>query len=107
MNDTNNFDEDQKENDQTEYNNSPFSIRKELSFSREAKELKNQIGNNSIRIMKNELFIDENKFMAGNSTLFFIKSLYDLLLFIQMSPINSNDIVGKIFELIKVDKFFF
>ena len=105
FNETNNFDEDQKENEQSDFINnvgSPFSLRKDVSFTKEAKELKNKIGNNSIRIMKNELYIDENKFMVGDSALNLIKSLYDLLLFLQLSPMNSNEIVAKIFELIKV-----
>ncbi len=107
FNETNNFDEDQKENEQIDFNNngsSPFSLRKDVSFTKEANELKKTNGSNLIRIMKNELYIDENKFMVGDSTLNLIKSLYDLLLFLQLSPINSNEIVAKIFEIIKVYK---
>lgn len=101
LNETNNFEEDQKSNDQNE-NISPFSLKKDISFTREAQEYKNKTGNNSIRIMKNELYIDENKFMLGTSTLNLIKSLYDFLIFMQISPVNSNETVIKIFELIKV-----
>ena len=99
LNDTNNFEEEQKS---PENYNSPFSLRKDLSFTREAQEFKNKTGNNSIRIMKNELYIDDNKFMVGTSTLNLIKNLYDLLLFIQMSPANSNETISKIFALIQV-----
>ena len=108
LNETNNLEEDFKDNEGVnDHSNSiasPFSLRKDVSFSKETKDLKNKTGNNSIRIMKNELYIDENKFMVGNSTLNLIKSLYDFLLFIQLSPVNSTEIVAKIFELIKVKK---
>lgn len=104
LNDTNNFEEELKSNDCNEANSnaSPFSLRKEINFTKEAQELKSRVGNNAIRIMKNELFIDENRFMLGSSTLALVKDLYDFMQLMQMSGENGREIVQKIFELIKV-----
>lgn len=87
LNETINFDEDKEGMDPL--NSSPFSLRKE--FAREI----------PIKIMKNEIFIENEKFMLGNSTLNLIKSLFELLQFIEISPINATETVAKIFELIK------
>ena len=85
MNETNNFEEGKE-----------FDFEENLSFSLSKSQ------ENAVKIMKNELFIEENRFMLGNSTLILIKSLYDLLLIIQISPKNAAETVTKIFELIKV-----
>lgn len=85
LNETNNFEEGKE-----------FDFEENLSFSLSKSQ------ENAVKIMKNELFIEENRFMLGNSTLILIKSLYDLLLIIQISPKNAAETVTKIFELIKV-----
>ena len=71
----------------------------------EFKELKVRIGENLVKIMKNELYVDKKKFFLTSSSLLLLKMIYDYLHLVEYFPNNASEAATKLFEVIKVRSF--
>lgn len=81
-------------------NDSPLLVNS--SMNQEYKELKVKIGENLVKIMKNELYVDKKKYFLTNSSLLLLKIIYDYLHLIEYFPSNSQEASSKLFEIIRV-----
>lgn len=77
-------------------------VQANTTFNQEYKELKVKIGENLVKIMKNELYVDKKKFFLTNSLLLLLKMIYDYLHLVEYFPANSIEASTKLFEVIKV-----
>ena len=72
------------------------------SSNHEYKELKAKIGENLVKIMKNELYVDKKKFFLTSSSLLLLKMIYDYLHLVEYFPTNATEAATKLYEVIKV-----
>jgi hypothetical protein len=73
-----------------------------LESEHESKVLK--FGKTSIKIMREELFINEERYKLTSSALLLLKILYDYLYISEFFRLISIDAASKTFEIIKVTK---
>lgn len=74
-----------------------------MTPGQEYKELKVKLGENLVKIMKNELYVDKKKFFLTNSLLLFLKMIYDYLHLVEYFPTNAYEAATKLFDAIKVN----
>ena len=84
---------------------SPLLLANKIEKSKiDYKELKMKIGENLVKIMKNELYVDKKKFFLTSSALLLLKIIYDYLHIVEYFPSIAYDSVVKLFEIVKVIK---
>ena len=78
-------------------------VKAHLTPLQEYKEVKVRIGETMVKIMKNELYVDKKKFFLTNSSLLFLKMIYDYLHLVEYFPTNAYEAASKLFDAIKVN----